>query len=205
MVRWSVALSSFPSLLLFYSAWNPTVWLQLCVLECVCSPRRQDDKKAVSLLVTWVGLFCTLALTCSIQQTLDCVHLYASVSTSWGGARKRVMMGSSHLKLWSGAGGGEGGCLKVCYVYLWIQTFLSPGREWGQASHLWLFSSDELWCVCMYYQFLARPSHLWLLCSYRLGSGLGRLVALVEVSFPQLLWSFSPQNNLLNTDTEQQK
>lgn len=204
MVRWSVALSSFPSLLLFYSAWNPTVWLQLCVLECVCSPRRQDDKKAVSLFVTWVGLFCALALTCSIQQT-DCVHLYASVSTSWGGARKRVMMGSSHLKLWSGAGGGEGGCLKVCYVYLWIQTFLSPGREWGQASHLWLFSSDELWCVCMYYQFLARPSHLWLLCSYRLGSGLGRLVALVEVSFPQLLWSFSPQNNLLNTDTEQQK
>lgn len=50
------------------------------MLECVCSPRRQDDKKAVSLFVTWVGLFCALALTCSIQQTLcasvcECVYV----------------------------------------------------------------------------------------------------------------------------------
>lgn len=98
MVRWSVALSSFPSLLLFYSAWNPTVWLQLCVLECVCSPRRQDDKKAVSLFVTWVGLFCTLALTCSIQQTLTvciCMRVYLRP----GAGREREWWWAAHT--WS--------------------------------------------------------------------------------------------------------
>lgn len=66
---------------------------------------------------------------------------------------------------------------------------------------LWLFSSDELVCFCVYCQFIALRSHLRLLGGNWLGSGLGRLVAL-EVSFPDLLWSFPPQNNLLNTEAD---
>lgn len=85
-----------------------------------------------------------------------------------------------------------------------MYTDVSQSREIvAQPAHLWLFSSEELWCVCVYSQFISSPSHLWLLRVNWLGSGLGRLVALVEVSFPQLLWSFSPQNDLLNTEAEE--
>jgi len=90
-----------------------------------------------------------------------------------------------------------------CMLRVFMCTFLSPGRRRGRTSHLWLLSSDDLVCVCVcvcvcvYFQFRASPSHLRLLFFHRLGSGLGRLVAL-EVHFPYFLWSFSPQNNLLN-------
>lgn len=85
-------------------------------------------------------------------------------------------------------------------------TEISQSRETvGQPSHLWLFSSEELRCVCVYFQFVVSSSHLWLLCVKWLGSGLGGLVALMEVSFSQLLWSFSPQNNLLNAEAEERR
>lgn len=137
MVRWSVALSSFPSLLLFYSAWNPTVWLQLCVLECVCSPRRQDDKKAVSLFVTWVGLFCTLALTCSIQQTLT-VCICMRVCLRPGAGREREWWWAAHT--WScevvrGAGKGKGDAWR-CVTCIYEYRHFSVQEESGGRPHI---------------------------------------------------------------------
>lgn len=105
---------------------------------------------------------------------------------------------SSCLKLWNGERVMSEGYVLCVFMY----TDSSQSRQIeGQPSHLWLFSSEELGCVWVYFQFIAAASHLWLLRTNWLGSGLGRLVALVEVSFPQLLWSFSPQNNFLNTET----
>lgn len=87
--------------------------------------------------------------------------------------------------------------LNVCFC-VFMYTDISQSREIvRQPSHLCLFSSEELGCVCLYLKSIAASSHLRLLCTNWLGSGLRRLVALMEVSFPQLFWSFSPQNNLL--------
>lgn len=155
-------------------------------------------KQAASLFLICLGLIWTLALTFRIEPTwIVCLCVCMRVCFSAGGAGW-WWLDSSCLKLWNGERVMSEGYVLCVFMY----TDSSQSRQIeGQPSHLWLFSSEELGCVWVYFQFIAAASHLWLLRTNWLGSGLGRLVALVEVSFPQLLWSFSPQNNFLNTET----
>lgn len=65
--RSSVAIS-FPALLSsFYASGKQTARLHLCVCVCAFSLRPEDSKRAASLLLTWVGLTCTLTLARSFQ------------------------------------------------------------------------------------------------------------------------------------------
>lgn len=110
----------------------------------------------------------------------------------------------------SGVGGGgrqltsealEWWCLKVCCVYSCIQFSVQ-----GDSVVALTLLAVQQWrvgvCLCVFSVHSA-TSHLRLLSAHWLGAGLRRLVAL-EVLFPNLLWSFSPQNNLLNTEAEEQ-
>jgi len=90
MMWWSsVAMSSFSSLFLFYYVFSKLrLYGFTRVLVCVCVFQSEGPRSnRPSLLLTWVDLICTLALTFSIQQTwiVMLVHLYASMFQSWGG------------------------------------------------------------------------------------------------------------------------
>lgn len=179
---------------LLFSVFAPVLFckLRLYGFTCVCvfCLRRQDQTGCLTVsyscrvwftLLPWHLAFGLLGLY-ACASVCECVSVL-------GGERVMVVR-----QLTSEAAKWRGG----------MYTDISQSREIvGQPAHLWLFSSEELGCVCVCFKFIASPSHLWLLRVNWLGSGLRRLVALMEVSFPQLLWSFSPQNDLLKTERQE--
>ncbi len=193
MVWWSsVAISSFPSLLLFYYAFSK---LRLYGFTWVCFQSETPGSNRLPhcsllgsvwfALLSWHLAFSQLGLH-ACASVRECVSVL--------GERVTVVrqLTSEAVKWWWGRP-------KVWCVYSCIQTFFSPGRWRGSPHTSGCSAVKSRGCVCVYFQSIAAPSHLRLLRANWLGSGLRRLVALMKVSFPQLLWSFSPQNDLLNT------